>query len=176
VVLDVVAAARHVVNDGIGVDANTVGAASLDEAAEGITRAAATLKVVSNGLVVEVPGVELTFLGPFVRHDGLHGGENLDSHPSHFAEGFALSLNVSMRPAKQLNDTTLLAILVGGVLLDGGVLPDEVGGFERNRELGSVAISGLYGEGKSLSEGGGGGVSVGGNVAFVVPVVGNIDD
>jgi hypothetical protein len=176
VILDIVTSTWHMVNNSVGVDTDTVGAAGGDKAAESFARSTATLEVVSNGLIVEVPGVELTLLGPFIGHDWLHGGEDLDAHPAHLSESLTLGLDVLMRPAEHLDDTSLLTVLVGSILLNYRVLPNEVGGLKGNREFTTLWVSGLHGEGESLSKGRSCGVGAGGNISFIVPVVGNIDN
>ena len=130
--LDVVASAGHVVHDGICVDSDTCSSACLDHIAELLSGATSTLEFVRDRLVIEPPWVELTVLRPLVGEHGLHGGEDLDTHPALFGQIGALLLDVSMRPSKHLDDTALLSVLVNGILIDEFVLPGEVHWFERD--------------------------------------------
>ena len=68
-VLDIVTSDRHMVYNSVGVDTDIVGAAGGDEATKSFVRSTATLEVVSNGLIVEVPRVELTILGSLIGHN-----------------------------------------------------------------------------------------------------------
>ena len=78
----IVSTAGHVVEHGIGVDSNSMGAASIDQAAELVTRATTTIEVVGDGLIVPIPGVDLAVLHPDVGHHGLLSREDFDTHPA----------------------------------------------------------------------------------------------
>lgn len=131
------------VDNGVSVDAHTFAAASGDQVTEVVTGTAATLQVVRDGLIVEPPGVKFSVLGPFVSHNRLHSGENLDTHPAHSSDSFAFLFNISVRPAEHLNNSTLLTILISSILNNLRVLPQEIESLKRNFKFFVVLINGF---------------------------------
>jgi hypothetical protein len=101
-----------VVDNSISVNTDASSSASLDHVTELFTAAMTTSKLVRDWLVVEPPRIKLTVLRPLVAEDRLHHWENSDSHPASLRQIRALLLNVSMRPSKHLNNTSLLSIFV----------------------------------------------------------------
>ena len=138
---DVVASTGHVVDNSVSVDAHTSSSASLNHVAELFARAATTLKLVRDGLIVEVPGVEFSILRPLVGEDGLRDRENLDTHPALLGQVSALFLDVSVGPAEHLHDATLLAVFVDSRLVDLSSLPHEVHWFEGDGVVGGAVVS-----------------------------------
>ena len=132
---DVVATTRHVVDDGIGVDSNTSGPAGPDHVSETLTSTTTSLKLVRNGLIVEIPWVKLTILGPLVREDRLRNWVDFDAHPALLSQVSTFFRDVSMRPAKHLDNTSLLSILINWILVNLTGLPGEINWFEGDGEV-----------------------------------------
>ena len=109
---DIISTATHVVDNGVSVNAYTLSAASLNQIAELFSGSVTTVQLVGSWLIVEPPRIKLTVLRPLVAEDRLHHWENSDSHPASLRQIRALLLNVSMRPSKHLNNTSLLSIFV----------------------------------------------------------------
>jgi hypothetical protein len=169
-VQNIVAATRHVVHNSVSVDTHTSSSASLNHVTELFARAATTLKLVRNRLIVKPPRVKLSILRPLVRKDGLGNWENFDAHPALLSEVGAFFLDVSVRPAKHLNNTTLLTVFVNSRLVDCSSLPDEVHWFEGDGIV-LCAVVRLDRKGESICKGTTDGVRVFGLEALAVPVV-----
>ena len=103
-VLDIIAAAGHVIYDGVGINANTSAAAAADHGSKVVARAVATMKTVANGLVHEPPRVQLVILGPGIRKHTFLGRKDLDGHVAHLSQSLALQRDVLVRPAEQFNN------------------------------------------------------------------------
>ena len=118
------------IDNSIGIDANTCSSARLDHVFEFFTCATATLKLVRGGLVVEPPWVELAVLWPLIGEDRLRDWEDLDSHPALLGQVRALFFDIVVRPAEHLNNCSFLTALIGSILLDFPCLPDKTHWFK----------------------------------------------
>mmetsp|Transcript_14716 Transcript_14716/g.18480 ORF Transcript_14716/g.18480 Transcript_14716/m.18480 type:complete len:490 (+) Transcript_14716:575-2044(+) len=167
---DVVASARHVVDDGIGVDSDTSSSASLDHIAKLLAGATTAFELVRCRLIVEPPRVQFTVLRPFVREDRLTNWEDLDAHPALLSKVLALLLDIVVRPAEHFDDCALLAALVDVGLIDGGALPDQVHCLEVDG-VGLAAVTRLDRKGQGVGERAVGLVLVAVLEALAVPVV-----
>jgi hypothetical protein len=63
-------------------------------------------------LIDEVPWVEFAILGVVVVHDSLLRWVHLHSKVPHLCNSRTLLLDLSVRPAEQLNDSSLLTAIV----------------------------------------------------------------
>jgi hypothetical protein len=149
-VLNIVTTTRHMVDNCISVNTHTMGTTSCDQTAECITVTTSAIQVVRNWLIVEIPWIQLSVLRPFVRNHGFLSGEDFNSHPAHFAKCFTLSFDISVWPAKHLDNSTLLTIVVCCILNDGWILPNEIRGFRLVSELCTRSISSLHDQGESI--------------------------
>jgi len=147
VIENVVATTWHVVNYSICVNAHTVWSASFNQTSKSLTVSMSTTQVVRYWLIVKPPGIQFTVLWPFVRENWFLCGEHFNAHPPHLSKCFALSLNVFVRPAEHFDDTSLLTVLVCCILVNSGILPDEVWSFRSDCELSSTSVNCLYNQG-----------------------------
>ena len=133
-------------------------------------------KIIRNWLVVEPPWIQFPILWPFVWKYWFLSGENFNSHPAHFTKSFALGFNVGVRPSKHFNDTTFLTVFVCGILVNSGILPQEVWCFGCDCELSAWLINCFDYKSQCCSERSSDGVWLVWSEAFVVPVVLNINN
>jgi hypothetical protein len=148
---DVITTTAHVVDNGVGINANSGLATGLNHVTELSAGSVARVKSIGDWLVVEPPGVQLSVLRPCIREYRLLRREHLDSHPTHFAKSSALVLNVSPRPSEHFDDSTLLALLIGISLRDVFSLPDEVEGLHGVLPFLSITIDTLDKDGEVLA-------------------------
>lgn len=125
-VQNIVTSTRHVIYDGVCVDADASCTTGLDHVAELLTGSVTSVQFVGDWLIVEPPGVKLTILRPLVAEDRLRNWENFYAHPAHLGQVRALLFDVLMRPSEHLDNASLLAVLINRRLIDGCSLPDEV--------------------------------------------------
>jgi hypothetical protein len=134
------------------------------------------VQVIRNWLIVEVPWIKFIIHWPFPRHNRLLSREDFHTHPAHFSECFTLSFNVCVRPSEHFDDTTLLTVFIGSILVNSGILPNEIGGFRRDCEFFALSVSCLDSEGESAFEGASSCVLIVGGIPFIVPVVFHLGD
>ena len=77
---------------------------------------------------------------PLIRGDVLLRREDLHSHVTSLAKESAFFLDVLVWPAEELDDGTLLSLVVVVWLIDLWSLPDEVGGIHGDLELVAVSV------------------------------------
>ena len=171
VVLNIVTTTRHMVDNCISVNTHTMGTTSCDQTAECITVTTSAIQVVRNWLIVEIPWIQLSVLRPFIRNHGFLSGEDFNSHPAHFAKCFTLSFDISVWPAKHLDNSTLLTIVVCCILNNGWILPKEIRGFRLVSELCTRSISSLHDQGESICKRTVNWEDAAGSETFIVPVV-----
>ena len=168
---DVVTSASHVVDDGIGVDSDALASAGLDHVSELLSGSASAVELVGSGLVDEEPWVELAVLRPLVGEEGLLWWEDFDAHVAGLGQEVALLGDVVVWPSEELNDGSLLTVLVVVSLLNLSILPDKVSWLSSDGKLFAVSIGDLDSQSELLHQTGVGLVGTLGLEALVVPVV-----
>ena len=163
------------VDNSIGIDADTRSSARLDHVFEFFTCATATLKLVRGGLVVEPPWVELAVLWPLIGEDGLRDWEDLDSHPALLGQVRALFLDIVVRPAEHLNNCSFLTVLIGSILLNRPCLPDKTHWFKSDGVI-RGAVVGLDLERQWRVHSAVNRVRVSSGEVLTVPIVGQLCD
>lgn len=149
-VKDVVTTTGHVIDNGIGVDADTSSSASLNHVTKLLSRAAATSKFVGNWLIVKPPRIKFTVLGPLIGEYRLRDGENLYAHPASLGQVLTLLLNVLVRPAEHFYNSTFLAVLVDRRLVYSCCLPNEIDGLKSNGIVVAVIVGGFHYQGQRV--------------------------
>lgn len=123
---DIITTATHVIDDGVGVNPETEATACLDHISQFLSGSMTTVKFIRNGLIVEPPRIQLTILRPFEGEDRFLRREDLNSHPASFGDRGTLLFNISVRPAEEFDDSTLLTTFVLRSLVNMGTLPNKI--------------------------------------------------
>ena len=129
------------VGNGIGVNSDSCCSARLDHISEFVSGTVSSVELVRSWLIHEPPWIKFTLLRPFVREHRFLWWENFDTHVSSFTEELALFFDVSIWPAEELNDGSLLTVLHVVRLVDRGRLPDHILGLLSDGKFFTVTVS-----------------------------------
>jgi hypothetical protein len=99
-----------VVDDCVSINSYTSSSACLNHVTEFSSISVARIQLIADWLIVEPPRVKLTILRPLIREDTLLRWEHFDSHPAHLTKRGAFSLDICIRPAEHLKDSSLLTL------------------------------------------------------------------